>query len=58
MKTLRKRLSTDGIFNFADFIRAQENLTSDSTEVGDIMLTIMKGAWLCGCNVPTLQDYD
>lgn len=57
-ETLRKHLSTDIVYKFADLIRVKYKETCRCTEDGDITLAFVKRDWMCGYIVHILKDYD
>lgn len=53
MEMLNKFLSTDRVYNFADFISVLKNETCDLIENGDIPLMFLKSTYICGYVVLT-----
>lgn len=55
---LRMHLPSAGIYKFADVKKAETKAIYDWIQDGDILMTFVKHAWICGYGFLTSKDYN
>lgn len=53
VRTMKKHLSTTGVYKVAHVMRAQAKETQNWIEESDVVMTFVKSEWECGYSVAT-----